>query len=47
MILFGLHRLRGYQATFAFQKRPDKPSDGLINPKGVGGIAGKCVKMVA
>ena len=36
--------MRGYQATFTFQKRPDKPSGGLINHKGVGGRAGKCGK---
>ena len=36
-----IHRLRVCQATFSFQNRPDKPSGGVINPKGVGGNAGK------
>ena len=35
-----IHRLRVCQATFSFQNRPDKPSGGVINPKGVGGNAG-------
>ena len=39
-----IHRLRVCQATFSFQNRPDKPSGGLINPKGVGGKAGKYAK---
>ena len=36
-----IHRLRVCQDTFSFQNRPDKPSGGVINPKGVGGNAGK------
>ena len=36
-----IHRLRVCQDTFSFQNRPDKPSDGVVNPKGVGGNAGK------
>ena len=31
-----IHRLRVCQATFSFQNRPDKPSGGVINRKGVG-----------
>ena len=36
-----IHRLRVCQATFSFQNRPDKPSGGVINHKGVGGNAEK------
>ena len=36
-----IHRLRVCQDTFSFQNRPDKPSGGVVNPKGVGGNAGK------
>ena len=39
-----IHRLRVCQDTFSFQNRPDKPSGGVINPKGIGGNAEKKTK---